>query len=68
MNQIQFGFNILWLIKEDLKFLQLKITKILKQEKKSFLYSFETNISVLRGLGKALGHQNVCVYTYMGFP
>ena len=30
-----------------------------QKEKKSFLYSFETNISVLRGLGKALGHQNV---------
>ena len=39
------------------------------RKKKSFLYSLETNIIVLRGLGKALGHQNMCVCTHIrGFP
>ena len=62
--------NSVWLqysLKEDLKFIQLKITKILKQEQKSFLYSLETNFSVLRGLSKALGHQTsyVCVYVHI---
>ena len=60
--------NSVWLqysLKEDLEFLQLKITKILKQEQKSFLYSLETKFSVLRGLSKALGHQTLCVCVYV---